>query len=62
MPEDADPAVYRYRAKRWREQATKLPEDDPERPICLELAEGYERLADLLEEQRRKFGGTKAEQ
>lgn len=49
MPENSDPAVYWDRAKRWRERAAAMPEDDSERAVCLELAEGYERLAGLLE-------------
>jgi hypothetical protein len=28
------------------------PEDQKERAVCLELAEGYERLAALLEQRR----------
>ena len=49
MPGNWDPAVYRDRAKGWRETAATVPEDNPKRAVCLELAEGYERLADLLE-------------
>jgi hypothetical protein len=53
LPENWDPAVYWDRAKRWREKAASIPEDRPERAVCIELAERYERLAALLEEQRR---------
>jgi hypothetical protein len=49
VPENWDPAYYRDRAKAWRDKATLLPEDDPERAVCVELAEGYEKLATLLE-------------
>jgi hypothetical protein len=52
MPENWDPAVYWDRAKRWRQRAASVPEDHPERAVCLELAEGYERLAALLEQRR----------
>jgi hypothetical protein len=38
--------------KGWREKATSLPEDDPEWAVCLEIAEGYERLAALLENRK----------
>ena len=47
-----DPAYYRERAKAWRDKATTLPEDHLERAVCIELAEGYERLAALLEQRR----------
>jgi hypothetical protein len=49
MPESCDPADYWARAKEWRERAATMPEDHPERAVCLELAEGYERLAALME-------------
>jgi hypothetical protein len=53
MPDNSDPAIYRYRAKGWRERAASLAPDNPERAVCLELAEGYERLVLLLEKQER---------
>jgi hypothetical protein len=53
MPENWDPAIYRDRAHRWRARAAILPCEDPGRAVCLELAEGYERLAALLEQQQR---------
>ena len=49
MPDVWDPVTYRERAKVWREKAATLPEDDPNRAPCLEIAEGYERLAAQLE-------------
>jgi hypothetical protein len=49
MPDKWDPVVYRERAKAWHEKAVALPEDDPTRAPCLEIAEGYERLAIQLE-------------
>jgi hypothetical protein len=53
MPEHWDPIYYRERAKAWREKAMVLPEDHPERAVCMELADGYDRLAALLEQRGR---------
>ena len=55
MPEALDPVVYRERAKAWREKAASLAGDDPDRAPCLEIADGYERLAGQLE-LRSKLG------
>jgi len=55
MPDTWDPVVYRERAKAWREKAAALRERDSGRAHCLEIAEGYERLATHLE-QRCKPG------
>jgi hypothetical protein len=49
MPDTWDPVVYRERAKAWRDRAASLPENDPNRAHCLEIAEGYEKLAAQLE-------------
>jgi hypothetical protein len=54
MPETWDPAVYRERAKAWRDKARALPELPENKVVCLEIAEGYEKLADLLEAQRSR--------
>ena len=51
MPEHWDPDYYRERAKAWRDKATTLPEDHPERAVCIELADGYDKLATLLEQR-----------
>ena len=51
LPESWDPVVYRERAKAWRDKATTLPEDDPQRAVCVEIAEGYERLSFLIEQR-----------
>jgi len=48
MPDMWDPVTYFERAKAWREKAAALPEDDPNRAPCVEIAEGYERLAAQL--------------
>ena len=59
-----DPAVYRERAKAWREKAAFLPEADPDRTARLALAEAYERLADQLELRSglkaKSYQGTRA--
>jgi hypothetical protein len=51
VPENWDPAYYRERAKAWRDKATTLPEDHPERAVCVEIADGYDKLATLLEQR-----------
>ena len=51
MPDTWDPVTYFERAKAWREKAAALPEDDPNRAPCVEIAEGYERLAAQLEQR-----------
>jgi hypothetical protein len=60
VPENWDPAYYHDRAKTWRDKAAALPEDHRERAVCIELADGYDRLATLLEQrqgvQRRSSG------
>jgi hypothetical protein len=53
VPATWDPARYRERAHAWREKAMTLPEDHPERAVCIELADGYDRLATLLEQRAR---------
>ena len=57
MPDKWDPTIYRDRAKQWRERAASLPQEDPGRATCQELAEGYERLAALLEERQHLLPG-----
>jgi hypothetical protein len=53
VPENWDPAIYRERARAWREKVASLPDDDPERTVCAEIAEGYEKLATLIEQRGR---------
>ena len=53
MPDNWDPAIYRERAKAWRNKAASLPEIDPHRANCVEIAEGYEKLARTLEERSK---------
>ena len=45
-----NPAKYRERAKKWREEAETLP-PGKERDACAVLAEGYENLAALIKEE-----------
>jgi hypothetical protein len=47
MPENWDADVYRRRAEGWRARADSLAEG-PEKETCVELAEGYARLAHLI--------------
>ena len=47
MPEHWDADVYRRRAAGWQTRAESLPEG-PEKDTCVELAEGYARLAHLI--------------
>lgn len=51
MPENWNPGYYRERAKAWREKAAILPEDHAERAVCVEIADGYDKLATLLEQR-----------
>ena len=48
MPQSLDAADYRNRATVWLYKADTLPEG-AQREACLLLADGYERLARLLE-------------
>ena len=52
MPDSWDSEQYKERAKAWRARAASLPEGTPERDACVTIAEGYERLADLIEARR----------
>jgi len=47
MPEYWDADVYRRRAAEWQTRAVSLPAG-PEKDTCVELAEGYARLAHLI--------------
>jgi hypothetical protein len=51
MPDSWDPERYKERAKAWRDKAASFPEGR-ERDACVTLAEGYEKLAELIEAQR----------
>jgi hypothetical protein len=49
MPSDWNLETYRRRARQWQDKAVALPPGD-ERQSCVVLAEGYARLARLIEE------------
>lgn len=51
MPESWDPERYRQRAKEWRDKAFAVPEGR-EREACVTLADGYDKLAEIIEAQR----------
>jgi hypothetical protein len=48
MPDQWNPETYRQRARQWEEKAATLAPGD-ERTTCLQIAEGYARLATLIE-------------
>ena len=51
MPESWDAGEYRNRATAWLQKAESLPAGR-ERDACLALAQGYLKLAELLEAQQ----------
>jgi hypothetical protein len=51
MPESWDAGEYRNRATAWLQKAESLPAGR-ERDACLSIAEGYLKLAELLEAQQ----------
>jgi len=51
MPESWDAAEYRNRATAWLQKAESLT-GGREREACLALAEGYVKLAELIEAQK----------
>jgi hypothetical protein len=55
MPGSWDPTIYRVRAKDWQDKAEALPAGE-ERDTCEALAEGYARLAQLIEESTGSSG------
>jgi hypothetical protein len=57
MPEIWDADVYRRRAEGWQMRADSLPEG-PEKNTCIELAEGYARLAHLLAARGLELGAS----
>ena len=50
MPDSWNAGEYRNRATAWLQKAESLPEGR-EREACVVLAEGYVRLAELIEAQ-----------
>jgi hypothetical protein len=55
MPDAWNAEGYRERAAAWRDKAMTLPEGGRERDICRDIAQGYDDLADLLEQQASKY-------
>ena len=53
LPEIWETTLERYkeRAKEWRDKAASLPDGD-RRDSCVSIAEGYEKLIELVEAQR----------
>ena len=51
MPDSWDSERYRERAKEWRDRAASLPEGR-ERDACVTIAEGYEKLVEIIEARR----------
>jgi hypothetical protein len=51
MPDSWDPERYKQLAKEWRDRAASLPEGR-DRDACVTIAEGYKRLAEIIEAQR----------
>jgi hypothetical protein len=49
MPGSWDPQVYRERGKAWQAEADKIAAGPP-KDATLALAEGYAKLADLIEQ------------
>jgi hypothetical protein len=56
MPDAWNAVIYRERAAAWRDKATTLPEGSRERDICREIAQGYDDLADFLEQHPNRPG------
>jgi hypothetical protein len=50
MPGAWNAEIYRARARRWREEAVALPLGK-ERDACMVLADGYDNLAALIEDE-----------
>jgi hypothetical protein len=51
MPNDWNPEIYRSRAKQWQDKASALQPGDEQR-ACVALAEGYARLAELIDKEK----------
>jgi hypothetical protein len=53
MSNSWDPAIYRQRAEEWRKRANSFGEGH-DRTACLTIADGYDKLADLVESRNRQ--------
>jgi hypothetical protein len=54
MPDSWDPNIYRQRAEAWRQRAALL-EDEDQQDTCLDIADGHDRLAGLIEAEAQGF-------
>jgi hypothetical protein len=54
VPDSWDAKVYRQRAEAWRQRAALA--EGKQRAACIVLADGYETLAGLLEEEQQRLG------
>ena len=59
MPDSWDLEIYRQRAAQWRKKADLLGEGR-ERRECLTIADGYARLADLIDTRQSQSPAPKA--
>jgi hypothetical protein len=50
MPQHGNPETYRLQAKQWQDKADALSCGE-EHSVCLVIAEGYARLARLIEKR-----------
>jgi len=50
MPDAWTAAIYKERAAAWRDKAISLPERSRERDVCQDIAQGYDDLAELIEQ------------
>jgi hypothetical protein len=55
MPATWDPVLYRDGARRWRKEAESLP-PGKDRDACIALADGYTKLAALIEGRDDQLG------
>jgi hypothetical protein len=58
MPDSWDAGKYRQRAEEWQKKAESLDEGK-ERTACLTIADGYARLAELIENRSRQYRSTR---
>jgi hypothetical protein len=54
MSDNWDPERYRERAKQWRDMAASAPQG-PRRDAYLNIAEGYEKLVEIIEAQQGRL-------
>jgi hypothetical protein len=59
MPNDWNAETYRRRARQWHDKVVALPSGD-EREACEVLAQGYARLAQLVEQAQKSPGSRRS--